>query len=377
MSMTSSDIRNYKFPTVLRGYDKDAVDAFLEQIAQTVDLTKQESMRVSMEMESIKGQLLALKQFEDTIKNAAIDSRRNADMLIATARQEAAQILAKAKSESDQAVASRSNRVHEADAQLKQLEATRTQYLNKLRSLISQHLDMVNQVSSSEIRDQKAEEKIEVIGSTDMSRRKSETIANKTTRPAVERTEEANAPSRIVAKAVDEPAQFASEMKAALQSDQPAATRLATTQQQATSERQAAPEQQAAHEQQAVPAAQQIDPELAAALERYQKLAKEKGAAHAIEQTMMNRTSHSGTSAIPTGYVASQQAAAGEDATDRMTTHKKSAVIPDEHNSINIDTPIMSERPMSGTTGLNLARELDEVVARFEEEMDKAAKTNG
>lgn len=343
MSMTASDIRNYKFPTVLRGYDKDAVDSFLEQVAQRLDQVTQESMRMSMEFESIKGQLSALKQFEDTIKNAAIDSRRNADMLIATARQEAAQLLAKAKEEAESVLASRSGKVTEIEQQLKQLELTRTQYLNKLRTLISQHLDLINQVSSADHREQQAADRLEVIGSTDMSRRKTETIAARTTKPAIEKTEEANAASRIIAHQTEEP--------------QPA-PRVAPAQ---AAQPQPAPE--------TVPAAQ-IDPELAAALLRYQQQAREKSAAPA-EPTIMHRQTPSGTSAIPVGN-ASAASATGDDVTDRVRTAAKASVISDEPNSLQLDVPVAAERPAQG--GMNLARELDEVVARFEEEMDKAAR---
>ena len=86
MDLSPNDIRNYEFPTQLRGYEKDEVDKFKDQVAEAIEQLKQENLKYSMEIESIKGQLSGLRQFEDAIKSAAIDARRNADLTIANAK---------------------------------------------------------------------------------------------------------------------------------------------------------------------------------------------------------------------------------------------------------------------------------------------------
>ena len=75
MDLSPNDIRGYEFPNQMRGYDKDEVDNFLEQVANAFEEMKQQNLKYSMEIESLKSQLSGLKQFEDTIKSAAIDAR--------------------------------------------------------------------------------------------------------------------------------------------------------------------------------------------------------------------------------------------------------------------------------------------------------------
>ena len=109
MDLSPNDIRNYEFPSQMRGYDKDEVDSLLEQIAAAMEEIKQVNLNLSMELDSVKGQLQGLRQFEDTIKSAAIDARRNADLTMDNAKQEAELLLGKAKNEAEKIIESKSN----------------------------------------------------------------------------------------------------------------------------------------------------------------------------------------------------------------------------------------------------------------------------
>ena len=129
MDLTPNDVRSFEFSTQMRGYDKDDVDSFKEQVANALENIKQENLKLSMEMESVKSQLTGLKQFEDTIKSAAIDARRNADLTVGNAKQEAELILAKAKSESGKMVLTNSNKIVELEEQISKIELTKKSYL--------------------------------------------------------------------------------------------------------------------------------------------------------------------------------------------------------------------------------------------------------
>ncbi|MFQ5452850.1 MAG: DivIVA domain-containing protein, partial [Candidatus Zixiibacteriota bacterium] len=93
MDLSPNDIRNQEFSNKMRGYDKEDVDNFLEKVAEALENARQENLKLSMEIDSLNTQITGLKQFEDTIKNAAIDARRNADLTIANAKKEADLIL--------------------------------------------------------------------------------------------------------------------------------------------------------------------------------------------------------------------------------------------------------------------------------------------
>ena len=133
MDITPNDIRNFEFGSQMRGYDKEEVDSFLDKIAYGLEEMKQESLKQSMEIDSVKTQLSGLREFEETIKSAAIDARRNADMTIETAKREGDLILSKARSEAEQILESRTSQINELENQIAKLQMSKKSYLGKLR----------------------------------------------------------------------------------------------------------------------------------------------------------------------------------------------------------------------------------------------------
>lgn len=160
MEITANDIRNYKFQTQMRGYEKDEVDRILEEIAVLLETDNQENLRLSKEVETLSIQLTSLKQYEDTIKGAAIDARRNADLTIANAKTEGQQIITKARAEGDTILTSRAKEVANIEAQIAKLTHARESYLIKVRDMISSHLSIIDEIVEVEPPPQKIQEQL-------------------------------------------------------------------------------------------------------------------------------------------------------------------------------------------------------------------------
>ena len=308
MELSPTDIRNHQFASQMRGYDKTEVDTFKEQVAQTLETSKQELMRVTMELEAVKLQFAGIKQFEDTIKGAAIDARRNADATIALAKKEAELILQNTKTEVETIIASRRQRISEVESELEKLELARQAYLQKLRAMIGSHLELVEAINGSETAvrpksttplKESSSEDIEITDSSEVRGTRRETVATPPSKGTGERTEEVNAPSHIM------------------------------------------------------PVAGPIDAELAEAVKQYQGRQQGRNAQPPDGSTIPGRNQTRPAEEAPSGFVNNNQ-----------------------------DTPRKSERAagISSPSGAPipaevLAKELDEVVAKFAEEMDKAAKS--
>lgn len=320
MELSPTDIRNHQFASQMRGYDKTEVDTFKEQAAQALEHAKQESIRANMELESIKLQLATLRQFEDTIKGAAIDARRNADATMATARKEAEMILQKTKGEVETLISTRRQRIAEAEAQMERVELIRDAFLQKVRAMITSHLELLQSATTSEPgpRHQQPpkdtpqypsptpkkpavdQDKLEITDSSEVKRTRRETVGSAPAKAIHDITEEANAPSHIVPVAAHSaPADpVAASLHKAIREDE---TQRGS-----------------------------IDPELATALEKYQ---------HDYADSPLGLVDNNQEAVAP-AKPASPAAQPGR--------------------------PIPTEM---------LAKELDEVVAKFAEEMDRAAKS--
>ena len=337
MDLSPNDIRSYEFPNQMRGYDKDEVDSLLDQVAAALEESKQQNLKLSMEMESLKSQLASLKQFEDTIKSAAIDARRNADMTIATAKQEAEMITSKARSNAQGLMATRTKEVSEIENQITRLGLTKKSYLSKIRSMIQTHLDMIDEVETGDIQEVQQSEDLQITQSRDITSETRETVASPPSEEPVQtESTDAGIPESDDADVVE-------ELEDAIRFDSPEPDKP-------------------------------IDPELAAALENYKKTAANEGTDEeastlppAPAQGVVVETSARAED-VPDGFFAREDDMDEDTATDKVRTAQADSAT--EHNSIDPDAEGgASPNPLAPDS---LAEELDEVAAKFEEEMDRA-----
>jgi len=345
MDLSPNDIRNYEFPNQMRGYSKEEVDNFLDQVASALETAKQENLKLSMEAESLKSQLSGLKQFEDTIKSAAIDARRNADMTIATAKQEAEMILSKAKGDTESILANKTRDVSDIENQITRLGLTRKSYLSKIRTLVQSHLEMIDDIESDVSRPAEQGEQSDAISitqSTDVTTEQRESLANE--------------PEPAVVDDEVEDASMADDLKSAIRSDDSAEPETEDD--------------------------QPIDPELAAALENYKKTTAEQDAPEIsatptagpvpAQDAVVETTARAED--IPDGFIAmaedSGDAQSEETATDKVTTSEPNTVSDADPNVLKTDES--ESAPVKPLEPENIAGELDEVAAKFEKAMDKA-----
>ena len=355
MDLSPNDIRNYEFPNQMRGYDREEVDNFLEQVAAALEAAKQEQLKLSMELDSVKSQLTGLKQFEDTIKNAAIDARRNADSLIAAAKEEAEQMLKEAKAETSQTLESRTHEVSEIEEQITKIGMTRKSYLSRLRSLIESHLGMLDNIERGEEPDfepgeessieqsekpvrQKSPDDIEVTESTEVKRRRRETVATQPSKPTPIKAEEANAPEPAIEEGLSEASkEDLSEALKGVMSD----------------------------EEDGGESSGPIDPELAAALDNYKKTAEAQSESEPAPPPAQPQDEMQETTAraedIPNGFITNEAERVTD--TDKVQVDRSEAPQATENEGKE-----KSEAPDPDS----LAKNLDDVVAKFEEEMNKA-----
>ncbi len=444
MDISPNDIRKYQFPTQLRGYDKDDVDSFKERVGDALETMKQEHLKMSMELESVKSQLQGLKQFEDTIKGAAIDARRAADQTISQAKKEAAEALQKARAEAQKMVAGHREQMAVLEKQVALLKKAKESYMSKLRELIGGHLKLIEEVSRDRTSERVAEAAVkeaaaageaqaasiaqayetpeqsetpkaqmpkvhalketpkplenglEITESAEVVARQRETVATPPSKPVGIRTEEANAAGDIIPADVPDETDFSQQ---AVDPDEPAMPEPSPAQPEESMPRPEEPAQAEIEE----PPAKNIDPELAAALESYQKgVEKEGGSPLATPQApgpnqVVETTARAED--VPAEFVAATAAPAKRDADMRTVADgeyseeneeeraasgpqmaPEAQDQPTEHNTIDIDGTGGHQLPKQETEDEtvdpdNLAEELDKVVAKFEEEMDRAARS--
>jgi len=344
MELTPNDIRNYEFQTQMRGYDKDEVDSLVKRLAEMFEQLKQDNLKFSMESDSLKSQLESLKELEETIKNATIDARKNADALLSNANEEATKLVEDAKAEAEELIGSKQEEHDALERKIKQLEETRKSFVDNLQGLISSHLTQLESAplpAESSI-DESTEEPKSV---EDMSQEMLDNLSDSLEEDVYDETEEEPADDEqideheeeVESVEYDDEEEFDEEPKG-------------------------------------------FDPELASTANNYEHVSSENVSGVSVEEPISAQDDEEPVSPlvnvvettktaeeIPDGFIAQEEEYINTNDTipvDDYVDSPSSKSVPTEDK--NSDGDEMSPE--------NLAATLDSVVAKFEEEMDKADK---
>jgi cell division septum initiation protein DivIVA len=319
----------------MRGYQRDEVDELLEQIAAEIEAEKHANLKLTMELDSVKIQFQALKEHENAIKDAAIDARRFADKTVSEAKSQADEMLSRAEVEAKQLLESKQQELREIETCVIRAKDIQDSFLAKLRELIENHLEMADKMNEVHCQSQATQDALEITDSSEVSRNSMETIATQPGESQTEVLEEGEVETDPPEEVIENQAP-AEEGSGEPQKDDETA----------------------------------VDPELSAALKSYQSSLNERPDSAAPQpappEQFVETTALAGD--VPEGFVSeNQEANTDHKATTKLHTQGSSAAIQ--------DLPTAESNDAASVDPDHLADELDKVVAKFEEEMDKAAET--
>ena len=97
-AITPSDLYNTEFKNALMGgYDKDEVDEYLERVADVMEGLITQVKELKQQVEEQRSRADAVKDMENTLRNALVSSQKFGDDIAESARREADALLAEAR----------------------------------------------------------------------------------------------------------------------------------------------------------------------------------------------------------------------------------------------------------------------------------------
>lgn len=97
MKITPLDIQQMVFQVKLRGYDRDEVNRFLEDISQTVEFLNRDNAMLRDRIDSLEQQVSELKRTEATLSNTLVSAQSLADDVKRSAQRDAELIVKEAE----------------------------------------------------------------------------------------------------------------------------------------------------------------------------------------------------------------------------------------------------------------------------------------
>ena len=139
MKITPLDIQQQQFKTRFRGFDIREVDAFLEQMAETVESLQKENQNLGDEVRRLEMEIQGYRKREETFKRALLNSQKVLDQMKENARKSAELIIAEAEVKAEKILNKAHNRLAQLHEDISELKRQRTQIEVQISSIIEAH----------------------------------------------------------------------------------------------------------------------------------------------------------------------------------------------------------------------------------------------
>jgi len=136
MKITPLDIQQMVFRTKLRGYDREEVNRFLEELAQTVESLNRDNAILRERLVITEQQVSELKRTETTLSNTLVAAQSLADDVKRSANRDAELIVKEAELKAGEVIRQARVELGETQRDLSQLQKQRLLMVERMRATL-------------------------------------------------------------------------------------------------------------------------------------------------------------------------------------------------------------------------------------------------
>lgn len=156
MNVTPLDLRQQKFKSAMRGYDRGEVDALLTEVADDYEGAIREADRLRQEVARLEDLLAEHRSEEKSLKNTLVSAQRLADEMRETAERDAQRVMRDAEARADLLVQKAQSRHEDLQREIDGLRARRRETETSVEAIINalkNTLDFVREQDQKERED--------------------------------------------------------------------------------------------------------------------------------------------------------------------------------------------------------------------------------
>jgi cell division initiation protein len=153
--VTPLDLRQMRFKTVVRGYDRDEVAASLLEVADDYENALRDNDRLRQEVMRLDASLVQYRELEGSLKTMLMSAQKVADDIRETATQESARVVREAETRSQQLLQSTQTRVDELQREIDGLKLKRREAEHSIESTIATLRNTLEFIREHDQRDDK------------------------------------------------------------------------------------------------------------------------------------------------------------------------------------------------------------------------------
>lgn len=137
ITVTPLDLRQAKFSTTMRGFDKVEVTALLEEGAAGYDQALRENERLRQDIARLEGSLNQFRELEGSLKSTLMSAQKVADDMRENAQKEASRIVREAEGQAELLMQKTQARVEDVQREIDGLRLKRRETEAGLESIIA------------------------------------------------------------------------------------------------------------------------------------------------------------------------------------------------------------------------------------------------
>lgn len=138
--LTPVDVRRYDFGSAMRGYDRQRVDQFREQLAEELERLIRTNGELEAKVRSFHEQLKHYRERDKAINEALVSAQQLREEVKDQAAREADLMRREAEAAAQHIVAEAHTKVTSMQGEIEQLDRTRRAYLAQLRAIAERHI---------------------------------------------------------------------------------------------------------------------------------------------------------------------------------------------------------------------------------------------
>jgi cell division initiation protein len=153
MNVTPLDLRQQKFKTAMRGYDRGEVDALLAEAAEDYEGALRDSDQLRQDVARLEMALAEHRSEEKSLRNTLVSAQRIADGLRESAQADAQRILREAEVRADTLVQKAQLRLEELQREIDALKLRRRETETSVEAIINALKNTLDFVREQDSRD--------------------------------------------------------------------------------------------------------------------------------------------------------------------------------------------------------------------------------
>lgn len=151
--LTPQEVSERTFARVMRGYNMQEVDTFLDELTKDFVALFNENAALKAKLKVLVEKVEEYRETEDSMRATLLSAQKMATNLVEEAQRRRADMVASAENETKRKLADLEKRIIQEESRLDEVKAETADFLLRIRSICEQHLLFLDSVPDLEARE--------------------------------------------------------------------------------------------------------------------------------------------------------------------------------------------------------------------------------